>query len=200
MIRSRWLSVDALAVTIKPPLERARMPRRRARSRRIAHVDRAAPPPRATAPRPGLRRIGRSRRICEIPKDCRSRHARRDLLEQFQPFAAQAVFEDDETGGVAARPRQAIDEAGADRIGDITNTIGTVRVACSNAAARGRCRSQDDVRRERDQFGRIFANFVGIVRAQRVSIRTLRPSVQPNCCKPCRKRRDAGLSFRIVRG
>ena len=38
----------------------------------------------------------------------------------------------DEAGGVAARPRQAVDEAGADRIGDVRNTIGTVRVACSN--------------------------------------------------------------------
>ena len=37
---------------------------------------------------------------------------------------------------VALPPGRArlVDEAGADRIGDITNTIGTVRVACSNAA------------------------------------------------------------------
>ena len=27
---------------------------------------------------------------------------------------------------------------------------------------------------------------VGIAAAQRVSIRTLRPTVQPNCCSPCR--------------
>ena len=39
-------------------------------------------------------------------------------LEQFQPFRAHAVFEQREPGGVAARPRQALDEAGADRIGD----------------------------------------------------------------------------------
>ena len=67
-----------------------------------------------------------------IPKHRHSRHARRDLLEQLQPFPADAVFENAETGGVAARPRQAVDEAGADRIGDDVNTIGTVRVACSN--------------------------------------------------------------------
>ena len=91
---------------------------------------------------------------CGIPKDRRARHARRDLLEQFQPFAAQAVFELRETGGVAARPRQAVDEAGADRIDDMANTIGTVRVACSNAANGRRAMSQDDVRRERDQFRR----------------------------------------------
>ena len=53
-----------------------------------------------------------------IPKDRRSRHTRRDLLEQLQPFPAQAVFERHETGGVAAGPRQAIDQAGADRIDD----------------------------------------------------------------------------------
>ena len=41
-----------------------------------------------------------------IPKDCRSRHARRDLLEQLQPFPAHAVFKLHKTGGVAARPRQ----------------------------------------------------------------------------------------------
>ena len=75
-----------------------------------------------------------------IPKDRHARHARRDLLEQLQPFSAQAVFELHKTGGVAARPRQAIDEAGADRIGDITNTIGTVRVTCSNGATVGRRR------------------------------------------------------------
>ena len=36
--------------------------------------------------------------------------------------------------------------------------------------------------------------------AQRVSIRTLRPMVQPNCCQPLQERREAGLTFRIVRG
>src|SRR5262249_3351088 len=56
---------------------------------------------------------------CRIPKDCRSRHARRDLLEQFQPFPADAVFQIDKSRGVAARARQALDEAAADRIGDV---------------------------------------------------------------------------------
>ena len=60
---------------------------------------------------------------------------------------------------------------------------------------------QDDVRRERDQFRRVSAN-VGRhwPSAQRVSIRTLRPTVQPNCCQRLQERRDAGLTFRIVRG
>ena len=42
----------------------------------------------------------------------------RDLLEQFQIFSSEAVFLRHETGGVAARPRQTVNEAGGDRIGD----------------------------------------------------------------------------------
>ena len=54
------------------------------------------PIPEGTSADPaGLRRVSR----------------RRDFLEQLQPFAAQAVFELDESGGVAARPRQAVNEA-----------------------------------------------------------------------------------------
>ena len=44
----------------------------------------------------------------------------------------------------------------------LANTIGTVRVACSNGATVEAPLGQDDVRRERDQFGRVSANVVGI--------------------------------------
>ena len=53
-----------------------------------------------------------------IPKHCRPRDIWCDLLEQLQPFRAQAVFELHKAGGVAAWPRQAPDEARSDRIGD----------------------------------------------------------------------------------
>ena len=36
--------------------------------------------------------------------------------------------------------------------------------------------------------------------AQRVSMRTLRPMVQPNCCQRLQERPEPGLKFRIVRG
>ena len=102
--------------------------------------------------------------VVGIAKDRHSRHAWRDLLEQFEPFPAHAVFELRKAGGVAARPRQAVDEAGGDRIDDdAANTIGTVRVACSNGPT-VEVPGQDDVRRERDQFRRVFANGVGIAR------------------------------------
>ncbi len=99
-----------------------------------------------------------------IPKDRRPRHARRDLLEQLQPFPAHAVFERHETGGVAARPRQAVDEAGGDRIGDDRehdrHGAGRLQQRPHGRGAMG----QDDVRRERGQFRRVSANFGGIGR------------------------------------
>ena len=69
-----------------------------------------------------------------IPKDCRPCQAGHNLLEQLQPFSAQIVFELQEACDVAARPCQAIDEAGADRSATAVNTIGRVRVACNNGA------------------------------------------------------------------
>ena len=44
------------------------------------------------------------------------------------------------------------------------NTIGTVRVACSNGPTVEAAMGQDDVRRERDQFRRVSANLGGIAR------------------------------------
>jgi hypothetical protein len=53
-----------------------------------------------------------------ITEDRSACHARCNLLEQFQPFPAQAIFELNETGCIAARSRQAINEPPADRVGD----------------------------------------------------------------------------------
>ena len=61
-------------------------------------------------------------RLRGIANDCRPRHGRCDLLEQLQPFSADAILEESETSGVAAGPRQAIDEPGADRVGDLNET------------------------------------------------------------------------------
>ena len=53
-----------------------------------------------------------------IAKNRHARHARRDLLKQLQPFPAMLNSKMHETGDIAARPRQTVDEARADRIGD----------------------------------------------------------------------------------
>ena len=86
----------------------------------------------------------------------RSRRRGRNLLEQLQPFRAHAVFESGESGGIAARARQALDEAGADRIGT-RDEYDRYAARHLQQWPRPRRRCQDDVRRERDQLCRHLA-------------------------------------------
>jgi hypothetical protein len=79
---------------------------------------------------------------------------RRDLLEEFHPFATDAVVETDEPGGVPARSCEAFDEAGTDRVG---NNHEYDRDAASSLKCRASCgaaRSYDHIRRKRDQLQR----------------------------------------------
>src|SRR5215831_14109831 len=101
----------------------------------ITHVDRAHLHPERR--RDGLNRseLARPRSQGGIPNDCRSRYTGRDLFEHLQPFPAQTVFVRDEPSGIAARSRARLSTKPAPTgSGTITNTTGTVRVACSNGA------------------------------------------------------------------
>ena len=53
-----------------------------------------------------------------IPNYGRPGQIRRKLLEQLQPLGADAVLKHCKSGRVAARPRQALDIAGTNRVGD----------------------------------------------------------------------------------
>src|SRR5215475_13509957 len=72
-------------------------------------------------PRSGLDRTEladtRSRR--GFSNDSDTRHIRRNLLEQFEPFRANFVVENSEPGYVTARLRQTGNKAGTDRIGNL---------------------------------------------------------------------------------
>ena len=94
-------------------------------------------------------------RVGGIAKDRHALYAGRDLLEQFQPFPAHAEFEQRKSGDVAARPRQACDETGADRIGDTTNTTGICGVACLQRRHGESATDQDEIRRQRNQLRRV---------------------------------------------
>ena len=84
------------------------------------------------------------------------------MLEQFQPFPADAVFQIDKSRGVAARARQALDEAAADRIGDVYEHDWD-RPSHLQQGFKGRgARSQDGVWCECHQFGHIFASVTGL--------------------------------------
>ena len=75
-----------------------------------------------------------------ITKDPRPRHARRDFLQQLQPFPAEAEFE----GGkpVTLPPGRAKLPTKPAATGSATNgnTIGTLRVACCNGTTVGAAR------------------------------------------------------------
>ena len=61
---------------------------------------------------------GRSR-LLGIVKDRDASDVWSNLLEQFQPFQGDGVLEEGKAGYVAARPRQAFNQAKADRIGHL---------------------------------------------------------------------------------
>ena len=87
-------SPTALAVTIRPPFgERAKA----ATARSISPASRTLTGFTSTLSDGATAWMAANWPIPEamvgIPKDRRSRHARRDLLEQLQPFPAHAVFE-----------------------------------------------------------------------------------------------------------
>src|SRR5262249_40078301 len=79
------------------------------------------------------------------------------------------------------------------------NTIGTERLACCNAPTVCSGRGQDHVRRERNQFRRVSANVVGIVRAQTIVDPHVAADGPAKFPEPLQERRIAGLCFRLVR-
>jgi hypothetical protein len=126
------------------------------------------------------------------------RHVRRDLLEQFQPFSAYAVFIQHEASGVAARPRQAVDETGADWIGDERERHGAINLLdCRHALG---ARGEDDVGSQRDQFHCVFASRIGIACEPTIVNAHVAADGPAEFGEPLRKRPDAGRCLRIVCG
>ena len=115
-------------------------------------------------------------------------------LENFQPFRTQIVFKQHKAGGVAARPRQTLDDTGADRIrGDHKHDWdGACRLEqplyCQATS------SQNDVWRERDQVWRVFANIVGIGFAPTIIDAHVAAIGPAQLRKPLNERRGAGPS------
>jgi hypothetical protein len=86
---------------------------------------------------------GRYRRI---PNDCHSSHAGRDLLEQPQPFSADAELVIGKAGRIRPRPRQALNPATADGI-DRRHEHDRYRAAGPLQRPHNRARRrQDDIR------------------------------------------------------
>src|SRR5262245_32022174 len=119
MITSRGSAAGAPPATIRPPFEDC-----------ANAVMARSVSPASLADRPHLHpeRWGRSldraelarpRRYGGILKECHSLYAGRDLLEELQPFSADAVFIKHKTSSITAWPGESFDEAGAHRFGEL---------------------------------------------------------------------------------
>src|SRR5262249_34711077 len=95
-------------------------------------------------------------------QDRNAGHARGELFEQFKPFHAEAEFAARETGNIPARLCQSCDKAGANRIGSGSEDDWHVLARLLKRLYGDIPTSQHCVRRERNQFGRIFAHAHGV--------------------------------------
>ena len=172
----------------------ARMQRPRARSHRRRARQSGSTPLRTMAPRLDCAQQPAPGGDGEIPKDRHARHARRDLLEKFQPFPADAEF--DTLKPVALPPGRARLSTKPALTGSmtVTNTMGTVRVACSNGprieAPEARMTSGASATSSAAyyEWGRACHRHSGSRSG------CCGPSVQPNCRQPLHECRQAGPS------
>src|SRR5262245_3343927 len=134
-----------------------------------------------------------------VAKHCHARHAWRDLFQQLQPFRADAEFPRGKTGDVASWPRQAFDEAGPNRIGGPRKHDRHGASRLQQRRYDRAPRSQDDVRRERDQFRRVSAEEFGIARAPTILDPHVTADGPTQFLQALKARRVASRSFRIVR-
>ena len=167
--------------------------------RRVPHTDRANLHPERRRRDLYDAELGGASRYRGIPKNRHAGDFWRDLLQKLQPLRSDTIFAHHESGGVTTRSREAFDEAGGDRVADDReyhwDDTGRLQQR-SNSRSTMR---QDDIGRERGQFRRVSANFVGLAGGParlnpRVAADT--PAQQR---QPLQERSDANLEFRIIR-
>src|SRR5215472_18459060 len=143
--------------------------------------------------------MARPGRYSAILKERHSLYTWRDLLEQFQPFAADAVFIQHEAGSVAAGPGEGFDEAGAYRFGDLHEHDRYRASGLQQWPRACTASGQDDVGCERGQFRRASANALGVARSPadvNANVAAIDPArLRQRLCE----RQDTGLPLWIVR-
>ena len=133
-----------------------------------------------------------------LAQDAHARHPWRDFLEQFEPFPTQDVFELDKAGRIAARPRQALNKAVADRIDSLGehDRHGAARLL---QRPRGPADAgQDHVRAKRDQFHRIPAQARVVAHAPAGVDPHVAADRPTRFLQPLQECGKAGLGFRFV--
>ena len=136
--------------------------------------------------------------IGRLPQNADPLQSGHDLLEKLWPLAAQAVFELSESGGVAARTRQAHGDAGADRIDrlrehDRHGTAHSLQKRHDHASCR-----DDHIRRKSHQFVRVSAPAVSIVGAPTNINAKVAADAPAEFLHALLERSDVGLGFQIL--
>src|SRR5262249_44295937 len=140
-------------------------------------------------------------RRCRVEHEGGSVDARRNLLEQLQPFAGDRRLHNSETGGITARSRQTPGEAAADWIGnDHKNHWDGTRLLQHRCSWR-RVLSENDVGPERDKLFRGSLSHLRVLKRApagiNLDIAAFDPSQFLECLPECVQ---VILEFRVVLG
>ena len=135
-----------------------------------------------------------------VEHECDAGDAGRHLLEQLDPFAGHARLQVRESGGVAARTRQARHEALGDRLADPGehDRNGARRLLCPDQSQGGI--GQDQVRRKAQQFRGGGPCPLGIGNTPPVIDREIATDRPSQLVEALLKRRDAAAGLRVVLG
>src|SRR5262249_29975769 len=134
-----------------------------------------------------------------IPKDRRAPDVGCNLLEQFHPFPAHAVFEISEPRGVAAWSRQALEDASANRIGEICEYDGNGASCLLHRRDRDAAHGYDHVWRECNQFGCILTNTLDLASGKAIIDLHISSDCPAQLLEGLRKSRAPYLCLRITR-
>jgi hypothetical protein len=123
---------------------------------------------------------------------------RHKLFEQFNPFPAHCIFLGGKASDVTAWPGQALDIAGAHRIGHDREHDRNSAGRLSQRRHRGAGKGHDDVRLQRDQFHCGFASAIGTAGGPAVVDPHVAAVDPTQLLQSLQERRDASLGYRMV--
>ena len=152
----------------------------------VAHADRAHLHPERRRHRLDRGELANPGGYGSITKDRRSHHTRRDLFEQFQPFPAQAKFELGKPVALPPGRARLATKPAPTGSGTTTNTIGTVRVACSNGATVELPFARMTSGASAINSAAYLRMLVGVASRPAGVDPHVAAAVQPNCRSPCR--------------
>ena len=128
-----------------------------------------------------------------LAQNADARHFRRHLLEQLRPLPSQGVLELNEPSDIAARSRETVDVTIADRVQGLCHDD-RHRATGLLQCLRGRTNpGQDDLRAERNQLRRVFAQARGIAHAPAIIDPHIAPDGPAQFLEALHERGETGL-------